>query len=90
MEASQEYPLWPQADAEPVQAQPASYPSNEELQAAHDQREKEREQLRREHSERTGGGEVREGELQAQRDEHNSRTAGLHDGVDGSQDQDQA
>lgn len=82
MEASQTDP-----SDQGAETPPSPYPTSEDQQAAHDQREQEREQLRREHNERTGGGEVQEGEVQAQREEHNARTAGLHDGVDGSQDQ---
>ena len=40
------------------------------------QREQELESERREHNDRTGGGEIRENEVQAARQEHNDRTGG--------------
>lgn len=94
----------PQADPEPVQAQtaevgpsgqvaegfaePASYPTNEDLHAQEQAKQEELESAQREHNERTGGGEVQPGELQAQRDEHNARVAG--ESVDQSSEADQA
>lgn len=56
-------------DAQPTESAPARDQVAEQA-----QRESDLEAQRREHNERTGGGDVNENELQAQRDEHNERT----------------
>lgn len=66
------------------------YPTNEEQQAQADQREQDLETARREHNERTGGGEIREGELQAQREEHNARSGGGQPAPESAPEADQA
>jgi hypothetical protein len=64
-----------QADEPPTQRASVPQTNEEQSQAAVD-KEQELEQQRREHNQRTGGGEIKENEVQNARQEHCDRTGG--------------
>lgn len=73
----EEQPEQPQ-DSPPVEApdtEPSPYPSNEEQEQQAAEQAEGREQLVRDHNERSGGADVAEGGVTAQREEHQERVS---------------